>query len=544
MPRGVRQGIAGPRADPTTGPMLLTSILVGLVLVLTSLLVLLTLRLRQHQESGCELSAVTRQHIDLFQGGQLNQAAVESAKARFRALLERGEHDAVEASMRPGTQYVIQVRALTELGTEDAGRILERQLQRRLTEDALEQSWYWIDLANGLRCLNRDESLPFLLRCAESSGEIPLSQFFAAETVCFFGFAGYLRHLEQPLGRAALRVLHRSMEGLRLGLPPHVVIEGRLGEALERVWDHRPPQANALVAHVFHEALRLLRRVPQAESALADEPGELEAYQLQIARLEALHEGLEEYLDQARGSLPRQVPRAAAAEERDLLRTLDEVRAEAGNTLLPLLIEGRLSHPELAVQVLRWSREPVVGPALCRWAAERLPLVRRTQATRRVVPPRRPSVPSDFPYEAILRTLRGHASPEIEGFLVRASHDWDPTIRAAAVSSLGWWEPFRRAEVLPTLQQARRDPNPEVRQRGRAALARLGELQALQWYRQAMSGEDLQRVQETAQAVADEGLTLLWPELDRLADHEELDVAQPAREALERFHEEMDWKRD
>jgi hypothetical protein len=59
-----------------------------------------------------------------------------------------------------------------------------------------------------------------------------------------------------------------------------------------------------------------------------------------------------------------------------------------------------------------------------------------------------------------------------------------------------------------------------------------------------MAGEDLQRVQETAQAVADEGLTLLWPDLDRLGDHEELDVAQPAREALERFHEEMDWQRE
>src|SRR5438132_9454255 len=102
-----------------------------------------------------ELSAVTRQHIDLFQGGQLSEAAVESAKARFRDMLERGEVAAVEASLRAGMQYVVQVRALTELGTEDAGRILERQLHRRLTDDQIEQSWYLIDLANGLRSLNR-----------------------------------------------------------------------------------------------------------------------------------------------------------------------------------------------------------------------------------------------------------------------------------------------------------------------------------------------------------------------------------------------------
>src|SRR5262249_11345154 len=147
-----------------------------------------------------ELSPVTRQHIDLFQGGHLNEAAVETAKMRFRTLLERGDTDAVEASLRPGMNFVVQVRALAEIGTEAAGRILERQLQRRLTEDQIEQSWYWIDLAGGLRNLNREQSLPHLLRCSEVAGEFPLGHFFAAETVCFLGFAGYLRQPNSPLG--------------------------------------------------------------------------------------------------------------------------------------------------------------------------------------------------------------------------------------------------------------------------------------------------------------------------------------------------------
>src|SRR5262245_42998216 len=102
-----------------------------------------------------ELSPVTRQHIDLFQGGQLSEAAVEAAKTRLRHLLEHGELAAVEATLRPGMHYVVQVRALAEIGTEDAGKILERQLRRRLSDDQLEQSWYWIDLANGLRMLSR-----------------------------------------------------------------------------------------------------------------------------------------------------------------------------------------------------------------------------------------------------------------------------------------------------------------------------------------------------------------------------------------------------
>ena len=53
-----------------------------------------------------------------------------------------------------------------------------------MTDDQIEQSWYWIDLANGLRALNRSQSLPHLLRCAEHACEKPLGHFFAAETVC------------------------------------------------------------------------------------------------------------------------------------------------------------------------------------------------------------------------------------------------------------------------------------------------------------------------------------------------------------------------
>ena len=245
----------------------------ALVLLAISLIVLLPAayllgrHLHRRQYLQDDLSPVTRQHIDLFQGGQLSEVAVESAKDRFRVLLERGEVEAVEASLRPGTHYVVQVRALTEIGTDDAGRILERQLQRRLTEDQIEQSWYWIDLANGLRSLNREQSLPHLLRCSEQAGEIPLGHFLAAETACFLGFAGYLREPENLLGRAAMRVLHRALEGLRLGVPPHLVTEARLGEAVESLWDHRPQKVDPLLVRVAAETLRHLRRASNAEAA-------------------------------------------------------------------------------------------------------------------------------------------------------------------------------------------------------------------------------------------------------------------------------------
>lgn len=501
---------------------------------------LLGRHLHRRQQLRGELSPVTRQHIELFQGGQLNEAAVESAKARFRDLLERGQVEAVEASLRPGMQYVIQVRALAEIGTDDAGRILERQLQRRLSDDVVEQSWYWIDLANGLRSLNREQSLPHLLRCAEAADELPLGHFFAAETVCFLGFSSYLSQPDSPLGRAALRVLHRALEGLRYGVQPQMVIEARLGEMIEKVWDRRPDHVGALVVRVFAEALRLLERAPHAEVALADERAEQEAFTWQMSRLAALEPVLSEYVAEAPRALCVTLPVATSEEQRDILHTLNDLRAEAAPALLPMLRQPGVTQAELAVSVLTWSRDSRVGTFLREWALRRLPLVRRTHTRRAATPPRRRSVPEDLPYRAILRALRGHPSRQTESFLVMAARDWDPTFRAAAVSSLGWWEPLERAEVLLCLQETRRDPNPEVRQMARAALARLGERQALGWFTQALSSEDPQCVHEAIQLVASEGVFLLWPELDRLADSEDMDIAYHAREGLERLREEMD----
>ena len=121
-----------------------------------------------------------------------------------------------------------------------------------------------------------------------------------------------------------------------------------------------------------------------------------------------------------------------------------------------------------------------------------------------------------------------------------ARRDWAPAIRSAALSSLGWWEPYQRADALLSLQDARRDPNPEVRQAARAALARLGERQALGWFRQALTCDDGHRVHEAIQVVANESIMLLWADLDRLADSEDADISLHAREALERLCEELD----
>jgi hypothetical protein len=519
--------------------MTLALILAILVPMLMGATFLLGRHLQRRQPARNQLSPVSRQHIDLIQGGPINEAAVEAAKVRFRDLLERGEIGLVEASLRPGMHYVFQVRALAEIGTEMAGKILERQLQRRLTDDHLEQSWYLIDLACSLRLLNRQESLPHLLRCAEKQAENPLSHFFAAETVCFLGFAGYLRHPQTPLGRSALRLLHRVLEGLRFDLPPQVVTESRLGEVIENLWDHRPEKVPPVLVRITQEIVKLLRRVPHARHFLAEEKMEQEAYSWQISRLTALEPMLVDFLKEAPIELLAQLETSRGQELVGVLHALGDLRVDAGEKLLPLLDRLPYGPLEEAIHVLTWSKHPMVGPWLRSFAVRKVSMGRRAQSRKRSATPRKPSVAREVPYRALLRALRGHPSEETETFLILAARDWDPLYRQAACSSLGWWEPLQRMEIIGCLNQCRRDPNPEVRQTARAALGRLGERQALQWFRQALLGDVQENIHEAMHVIAAEGLFMLWPDLDRLADSDNPDVAHHAREALECLSEEM-----
>jgi hypothetical protein len=487
---------------------------------------------------AADLSAVTQQHFDLIQGASLNQSVVEDQKTRFRSWLEQGEVEKIERDLRPGMHYVIKVRALTEIGTEDARRVLERQLHRRLTTDPLEQSWYWIDLASGLRNLNGAQSLPHLLRCSEAAGELPLGHLFAAETVCFFGFTSYLCQPASPLGRAALRTLYRALEGLRFGVQPHIVVEGRLGEAIEQLWDHRPADIDPLITRVLAEVCRQLRRVPHAEKALEEE-AEREAFRWQMSRLASLEPAITDYLRCAPDRLTAQLRYPPQKNHGDVLAALEDLRAEAGAAVLPLASDPAYPHTDQAIRVLRWSRHPAVAPALRGRVLEQLSLLRRARSRPHAVSPRHPSVPPEIHYPTILRALRGHPSGDTEKFLILACFDWDPLYRAFAVSSLGWWEPFDHRAVLAALHERRLDANVEVRQAARAALARLGERQSLHSFRMGLASEDPQRVHETVQQIANEGLTLLWPDLDRIADGPDPDLAPQAREALERLGEDL-----
>jgi hypothetical protein len=521
-------------------PIIVASIVLFITVALAAALILLRRRFLLG-ESGVVVSPVSRQHFELLQGGELNPKLVEATKRRFQALFERGDDAAVEARLRPGEQFVVQVRALAELGTDAAGRILERQLERHLSDDRLEQTWYRIDLASGLRQLNRSESLPHLLRCVDFGAEAPLGPVFAAETLCFAGFGGYLRQPKTKLGQAALCITQRVLEGFRVCLPPQVVVEGRLGEMIETIWDHRPHPVQANVVRVLHATLRYLCRVPVALSMLEDDPAEREAFQWQIGRPEGLESSIAEYLADAKTDLLLQLPHARGPALRDALLALADLRAEAADVLLPLVQRDGFAEMELALNVLRWSSDPCVGLWMREYGRTNVNL--ESRGRRRPSLLGRDRVPSRVPYAALLRAMRGQVSSATEDFLLLAVRDRDPDYRIAAVSSLGWWEPVNDHDVIQALEEARRDDFSDVRRAGRAALARLGERSALQWFRQALGSDDAQQQHEAIHFVANEGLTLLWPDLDRLVESERSEVAYHAREALVVMSEEMEYTR-
>lgn len=477
-------------------------------------------RAMRRRRRGETAHLVHRQHLYLFQGGHLGESAVESSRQTFERMLNRGEVREIDRLIRPGTNFAVQVRALVEIGSDAAAVILERQLDRRHSSDALEQSWYWLDVACGLRSLSRTESLPALMRRVGERG-MTLSHFLAAETACFPGFNRQLEQPESAVGRAALRTLVVALAGLRTGVQPHVVVVGRLGDDVETVWDHRREPPDPLAVRVFAEALRLLRRAEHAEPLLGENDAERQAFRHQVGRIAERAEVFRDYLQEAAPSLLETLAESPADQQADLLHALIDLRTDTAEAVIPLLETNRIVDKDLAVESLAYSSHASVGPFLVRGIDRELRCHR-----------------GGFPVRAALRVLRHQPSEASELALLRACVERKAEFRIAALGSLGWWEPIHREAVLACLKEARYHGHPAIFHAAQAALARLGERQALRWFRHQLLGETNDSVHRAIQRIAEEGILLLWPDVDSLADADDRDVAFHACDALEQLRED------
>ena len=466
------------------------------------------------------VAAVDRQHRHLRAGGLIGESACEKTKDHFRTLLAAGRADRVEDELRPGLEFAVQVQALTELGSTDAVRVLERQLTRPLTGDPIEQTWYWVDVAAGLRLLRRGEALPAVLRCADATAGLPAGAMLAAEAVAFPNFLTAIKQPGSLIGRMALRALVSTSRATRDGLlDPGSLLRAGLGDVLAEAAARADADADPWHAMAVIETERVFRRLGHWARVL---PSQVRGHaERQAMRLWATGDHRCAWLAGSANRLRARFPAAGGEEQGAILRCLTELRADV-TALFPHLPDRRSPWWTDAVRALRWSKSPVVGPVL---AGQAVRLTRKTRTHGRAA--------------TILSALRGHACHETERVLLRSVGATNPALRHAAVGSLGWWAPFDPDRVVRALRAARTDPDHEVRQSAVSALARLGERAALAEVTAGLQSEEPAIRADTATRIAAEELTWLWPDLETAAAVDDTDTVLAACEALERLREGM-----
>lgn len=464
-------------------------------------------------------SAVDRQHQHLRAGGLIGEAAFERTKARFRDLLAAGRTAEVEGELRPGLGFAVQVQALAEIGTPQAGRVLERLLDRSLTRDPIEQAWYWADAAAGLRAINHTPALAAVLRRADDAAALPQGAILAAEAIGFEHFPDLLRDPTTPAARPAVRALTRAARGCQDGtVDPGTMLRAGLGEYLATLGE-TAETADPWVAAALIEAERVYRRLGHWSRFLPADDRPLAEHQ--TTRLHSSADRRRAWLGDAAAHLTDRFPFLPADAQSASLAVLTELRANVA-MLFPAPPDYRSPWWAEAVRALTWARCPTIGPALAA-QSEKLLRVRRTRPHATVV----------------LAALRGHRCPQAEQALLRSVAAGDSVIRQAACGAIGWWEPLDPAEVVACLRAARADADPGVRQAATGALARLGERSAVEEFTSALAGEESEVRQAAARAAAVEGLTWLWPDLQAVADGPDPDAAVAAAEGVERLREQL-----
>lgn len=500
------------------------------VFLLVAALGLLMLRYRQPRRRRwwlprrllvtAPVASVEQQHKQLFAGGQLGEAAVAATAARFRAFLAAGRAADVEREVRAGIDFAVQVHALTSIGTQEAGRILEKQLGRTLTRDRVEQTWYWADVASALRRIGYASALPAVLRCADAAAELPAGTVLAAEAVAFPNFSEALLDPTGTVGRSALRALVAVARGCREGvIDPGSMVRAGLGDFLATISETVPPVPDPWLCGALLEAERVFRRIGHWVRLL--QPDIAQLAERQGMRLWSSASRRTDWLLGASDRLLARFPIAATDEQGAILRCLFEFRADV-TCQFPHLPNPRVPWWADAIRCLTWSRSAVAGSVLAAHAS-------RWLNTRR----------GRHRAAVLLAALRGHPGPEAETVLLRAIATADPELCRGAALALGWWPPIDTASVTASLRGLRATSDLATRRAAVCALARLGDRSALAELLRGLAAEEAAIRGASARLIADAELSWLWPELQDAAEASDAETALAATEALERLREHL-----
>ncbi|MCE9564452.1 MAG: HEAT repeat domain-containing protein [Planctomycetes bacterium] len=475
---------------------------------------------RQVTPRSTTTSAVDRQHRHLLAGGRLGETAVIATAAHFKELFRAGKGVEVERELKPGVGFAVQIRALAAVGTVEAGRVLERQLGRQLTHDPIEQTWYWADVAAGLRHLHHTLALPAVLRCVDAASGLPAGTVLAAEAVAFPNFASTLNDLRSPVGKAALRAIVAVCRGCRDGtIDPGCMLRAGLGDLLATLSETAPQHPDPWLTAAMLETERVFRRLGNWVQLLDEEMQTVAEHQ--GVRLYVSSHQRAEWLAGAMDRLLARFAVASSDEQTAILRCAFEFRADV-TRLFPHLPDTRNVWWADAIRSLTWSKSPSAGPVLAAQAARWL----ESRRSRRRIP-------------HLLAALRGHAGPDSEGVLLRAVFGTEPEIRRAAVGSLGWWPPHDPAATMRVLRILRTDTDDETRLAAVSALARLGERAALAEVLAGLAAEEPTIQAATIARVAADELSWLWPDLQDLAESGDREMALAAAEAIHQMREHV-----
>jgi hypothetical protein len=461
-----------------------------------------------------------------------NPHLLQVTKAKFQESLELGQIDWLAHRLEAGPEFAVQVRALAEIGTPAAAEVLEKQIDRNLGDNPHEECWYSIDLSHSLRSMNRCEVLPQLLLRSKELLPLPMGHLYAAELVAFPNFAEHLDYPLASIGQASLRVLHQVLRGIRCGqLPMQLFVDANVNESINRLVRACPGSADPLVTLVFLELLRLRRR---SLELIAHDSG----LRWRISCLQDVEPIVREYLHGIGDDLLRSFDYISMNEEQEYLRALDELRTDCGSRLLSRLMAGSEEHRLELFRCLRWSKYPGTIEFLVKTCRELQS--KCTPAWWKRWDRDRESSSSWFTEQmVILEALSNHPSEAAEKLLLETASAGPRELRHQALKSLGWWEPINRGEVLNCLHIARLDTDGEIRIAATMALARLGEVAALQQIRESLTSSSSERVHESIEWIAEAGLSWLWCELDELTEGSDSSVAIHAGDALERLRERL-----